>query len=381
MIEIHKRLDFQRYFAREPVNLALLTGLTVVLFLFVAGLSRMYHAEQESLADEWSARGEADLHAQRYRDAVNDFRTALLYARDNDSYQLNLAEALIGDKRIDEAYAYLINLWDRQPENGLVNLELARIAAGKGQTQKSLRYYHNAVYATWPDHEDTEQRKTRLELIEYLLRINARAQAESELIAQAANPGDKPSDLTHLGDLFLQAQDYERALSEYRSSLAAYRHDPAAIAGAGNAAFELGRYALAQRYLEQAVEAAPDDTKSAARLRITQQVMRLDPFRRQMTTAERARIVVEAFTLAGQRLQSCAPANSLQPATKLTGLAQQWATLKPRITERGLKRNPDLINTAMELVFTIERQTSTVCSVTSDTDTALLLIANMHEVL
>jgi len=377
----HKRLDFQRYFAREPVNLALLTGLTVVLFLFVAGLSRIYQAQQDAFANEWSAKGKTDLQAQHFSDAVGDFRNALLYARDNDSYQLSLAEALIGDNRPDEARAYLINLWDHRPEDGLVNLNLARIAAAKGQTQQALRYYHNAIYAPWPENEEAEQRETRLELIEYLLRINARAQAESELIALAANPGDKPSDLIHLGDLFMKAQDYERALTEYRLCVAVDRHNLTAIAGAGNAAFELGRYLVAQRYLEETVNRTPSDTQSAARLRVTVQVLRLDPFRRQITMAERARVVVEAFNAAGARLKTCAPDSLSLPVTQQTGLAQEWSTLKPRITERSLQHNPDLTNTAMQLVFSIERQSSATCGAPSDTDSALLLIANMHEVL
>ena len=62
---------------------------------------------------------------------MSELRTALLYSRDNYSYQLNLAEALLGEGRRDEASAYLVNLWEREPENGQVNLELAYIAAQK----------------------------------------------------------------------------------------------------------------------------------------------------------------------------------------------------------------------------------------------------------
>ena len=152
----------------------------------------------------------------------------------------------------------MINLWDREPENGLVNLELARIAAQKGETEQALRYYHNAIYAIWPGDQEVERREIRLELIEFLLGINAKAQAQSELIALAANLDDDPSQHVRVGDLFLQAQDYEHALAEYRLSLKADRHNAAALAGAGRAAFELGRYDLAQRYLQAAVIANPE---------------------------------------------------------------------------------------------------------------------------
>jgi hypothetical protein len=58
----------------------------------------------------------------------------------------------------EKAYAYLINLWEREPENGLVNLELARIAAQKGDTEQALRYYHNAIYAVWPGDQEVQRR-------------------------------------------------------------------------------------------------------------------------------------------------------------------------------------------------------------------------------
>jgi hypothetical protein len=60
-------------------------------------------------------------------------------------------------------------------------------------------------------------------------------------------------------------------------------------------------------------------------------------------------------------------------------LSDQWAALKPRITEQDLQENPDLVEPAMDLVFQIERQASIVCGAPSGTDLALLLIARMDE--
>ncbi len=368
------RLDL----TREPITLALLLGAAVVFFLFVAGLSRIYHGQQEALAGRWSSRGEADLRAGSFNAAVADYRTALLYSRDNYFYQLNLAEALMGEKRTDEAYAYLINLWSRQPENGLVNLQLARIAAGKGETEKALRYYHNAIYATWPGDQEMERRGTRLELIRFLLRIGDRAEAQSELIALAANLGGDPAEQARVGGLFIEAQDYRQALAEYRLSLRDGRRDPAALAGAGRAAFELGQYAVAQRYLEEAVTAAPSDNASAARLKTAELVLDLDPFRPQIRATERNRTIAEDFAAAGARLGSCCPSGAAC-APPQQALGQQWAKMKPQITVGGLRRNPDLANPAMNLVFDIESQTGSACGALTETDTALLLIADSHE--
>jgi tetratricopeptide (TPR) repeat protein len=374
-----KRLDLQLYLTREPVILALLSVLAVVLFLAVTGLSRLYHEQQESLGNRWFTRGVADLNARHFDRAVVEFRAALVYSRDNYSYQLNLAEALLGQKRTNEAYSYLITLWDRQPEDGLVNLELARIAAQTQDTEQALRYYHNAIYATWPDDEEAKRRDTRLELIEYLLRINARTQAQSELIALAANLGDDPAQQAHVGDLFVRAQDYEHALAAYRVTLKSDRRNAAALAGAGLAAFELGRYPMAYRYLQAAVVADAGDTQSAARLKTTELVLQMDPFQRQISAKQRNRIVLAAFAAAGQRLRDCAAQASASASSSQPSLAESWTKMKPRITLTNLARNPDLVESAMEVVFNIERQTSAACGAPAGTDLALLLIAKLHE--
>jgi len=386
-----KRLDLSLYISREPVILAVLTGLAAVAFLAVTGLSRLYHAQQDSLAVEWSSRGATDLDAGRYKDAIAEFRTALQYARDDEGYQLSLAEALLGLNRTDEAYAYLINLWDKQPENGVVNLELARIAVARNETDSALRFYHNALYATWPGNQETERRKARLDLINYLFRINARTQAESELIALEANVGEDAAQQTMLGRLFLEAQDNSRALAAFRESLKLEHENPAADAGAGAAAFNLGMYPAAERYLQAAVAAVPGDAASAALLKTAQTVLRIDPYRERISAvAERDRAVVEAFAVAGDRLKSCGvldgaktPMQGKPPAgaskTIAQGLAVQWTQLAPRITERGLRRDPDLVNTAMNLAFQVESQTIAGCGEPTDADKALRLIASQHE--
>jgi tetratricopeptide (TPR) repeat protein len=368
-----KRLTRSLYLRREPVTLALLTGLAIAAFLAVTGLSRIHTAQQESLAERWSGRGSADLAAHRYRPAVAEFRAALRYSRDSYDYQLSLAQALLGLNRIDEADAYLVNLWDREPENGLVNLELARIAAQKGQTQHALRFYHNAIYATWPGDQEISSRNARLELINYLLRIQANAQAQAELIALAANLGDDPAMHEYVGELFLRVQDNQHAFSSFLLALKKNPSNEAALAGAGVAAFHLGLYPTALIYLQSALQLAPGDSQSAELMRKTEFALEFDPFREQLSTAERDHIVINAFATAGKRLLACGSNAAPQD------LVQQWNKLKPQITEDGLRRNPDLVNTAMSIAINIERKTTGVCGAPSDQDSALLLIADLHE--
>jgi tetratricopeptide (TPR) repeat protein len=371
---------YRFYLRQRPTLLVLLAVLTVVFFLAVTGLSRAHEAQRQALGNRWFNRGVADLNAKNYEAAITEFRSALLYSRDDFSYQLNLAEALIGLKHTAEASAYLLNLWDREPGNGLVNLELARIAAQRGEIDQAVRYYHDAVYAAWPRDQEKKRREARLELISLLLRIKDLGDAQAELIALSANVGDDPAQQETIADLFVRAGDYEHALASYRLVLRANDHDAAALAGAGYVAFQLGQYPLAQHYLQQAIAATPNDTQSAHLLQTTEMVLRMDPFRRQISTADRDKAVVEAFTAAGERLKSCTlPVTSSPGSGPPISLNDEWTAMKPRIGAVRLRHDPDLAENAMDLVFRIEHQTSAVCGAPTGADLALSLIAKLHE--
>ncbi|HVM74335.1 MAG TPA: tetratricopeptide repeat protein [Candidatus Saccharimonadales bacterium] len=364
---------------RQPVSLALLFALAIAFFVFVTALSRIYHSQQHVLAVSSCDRGVADLNAGRYSAAVNEFRTALRYSPGNFDYELSLAEALLELKRADEAFEYLDSLRERQPDNGQVNLLLGRIAAASHKTDEALRFYHNAMYATWPSDQELRRRDTRIELIEYLLNADSKAQAQSELISLAASLNDQPNQQTRLGQLFLQAQDYERALAAFRLSMKSAHHNHADVAGAGVAAFELGRYPLAKQYLQAAVAADVHDEKSSAMLRITELVLQMDPFQRQISSTQRGKIVIQAFTVAGARLTSCSAEHDAPAPSSFQALVDKWTKIKPEITEHRLQKDPDLVEAAMELVFNIEHQTSSWCAAPTESDTALLLIARLHE--
>ena len=365
---------------RELVMLVTITGLIIVLFIGVTALSRMFYAQQGDLAARWSARGTSDLAANKFSDAMNDYRASLRYAPNSYATQLGMAEALIGLKRTSEASAYLTNLWQTEPENGVVNRELARIAAGEKNSRGALRYYHNAIYAIWTGDAERERRDTRWELVRYLLGIQAFAQAQSELIALAAEVGEDPGQQIELGQYFLKVQDYQRALAAFRVSLHADPHNQAALAGAGAAAFGMGDYARARDYLQTAVKESPDDRDSRNLLDVADQVAQLDPFRRQISDAERDRAVIGVFQTAGQRLKSgAAAARASMVAGAPETLNDAWTKLEPQVTARDLRRNQDVVNQAVSLAFAIERQAVTQCGPGSSADAALILISKLHE--
>ena len=367
---------------QQPVMLAIVSVLLVFAFLLVTGLSQIYHSQRRALGARWFNRGLTDLKNSQYSPAVTKFRSALLYSRDDFDYQLHLAEALVGMKHTGEAKAYLLNLWDREPDNGRVNLELGRMAAQEGKIKEASRYYHDAVYAAWPDNEEDNRRKARMELIELLLRVNDRAQAEAELIALSEGAGDDPEQQEKFGELFSHVQDYERALAAYRTSLKSNKHNAESLSGAGYAAFQLGRYTQAQDYLRSALALDPKDTVSVDLLRTSELAVRMDPFRREIPSIERARIVKSAFGIAGDRLRACdtptVPPN-VAGSARTMNLIDEWAAAKPTVTQQSLRANPALLDSTMDLVFRIERQTSVLCGIPTGENLALLLIAKRHE--
>lgn len=364
------RLRFPFHLRREAVILIVLSLSAVVLFVTVSALAQLFSSQQASLSDRWSSRGAADLKAGKYADAAQDFHSALRYSRDDYDQQLGLAEALIGLKRTDEASSYLNALWEEQPENGVVNRELARIAAGKKDQQRALRYYHNAIYASWPVDADKERRATRWELIKYLLSLHANAQAQSELISLAADVGDDPTQQIALGNFFLKVQDDAHAMGAFKRRLQVNPHNPEALAGAGAAAFDMGEYEQAQRYLRHATEDAPEDRDAAVRLQSTEQVLKLDPFRPNLSSAERARAAMAAFDTAGDRVKGCPAVGSLESA---------WTQMKPNVTAMKLQRDADAVSRVMDVVFQIEKDASAKCGTGSPADAALVLIARQRE--
>lgn len=381
------------YAAREPIILAVLTLMAFAAFAGVGAITNLYHKNQQFRGTRWYKRGTADMQAKSYQRAAADFRTALLFSRGNDSYELGLAEALHaqGGTFEDQAYVYLMDLREREPENGTVNLELARILATKGEKDQALRYYHNAIYALWDSNPEAQRRAAQLELAEFLVRQNALTQAQAELIALA---GDLPADVglhVRAGDLFMRTQDYDHAAAQYRQALRIDHQNTAALVGMGRAAFQMGNYTLSQRYLQDAV-AAGADGDSEQSLKTVNLVLGLDPFRRQIKASQRAHIVIDAFETAGARLNSCpaiataaaanSPANANPSSNQVPSepaFSDQWSAMKPKITEAGLRRDPDQAEAAMDLVFSIERESSARCGTPTGADLALLLISKLHE--
>lgn len=370
----------------ERETLVLFSIVLLVVFFVITGFTvKRYHAEQAALGGRWYQRGEDALHANRPEDAVDDFHTALVYARDNTTYQMRLAESLVKARHLGEAEVYLRSLWVREPGNGNINLQLARLSANSHIVPEAIRYYHNAVFGVWEGDPETHRRQARIELCKFLLGEGERNDAESELIAlQAELPPDAALH-TQVGVMFAQVEDYRRALHEFQQALKLNPRQPGASAGAGEAAYQLADYPQAHRYFQKALELDPKNQEAALKLEISGLVVQLDPFQRRLSQNERGKRTIAAFQQALSRLKQCAQSRgvNLKPQQESGPFASIYSSvtdMQPKVTRGNLRRNPDLITNVMDLVTRMEETSQQACGTPPPPDQALLMISHTRGV-
>ena len=368
-------------YRRDPVVITTVIVIAVALWVVATLVTRAYAAHQQQLADEWFKRGQSDLMAGRLDQAVRDLHTALSYSHDNFDYRLKLTDALSAGGHTREARAYLLAMWDEDPGNGLVNLQLARQAAQAGDTPGAIRYFRGAAFGVWQDDPVENRRSARIELVHFLLAHNLTQQAQSELIGVAANLSpSETTDMLQVGDLMMKAGDPRRALTEYQNVLSLGRKNTDAVVGAGKAAFALQMYPEARDLLRRAKAAGATDPQVSTELDQAELVLEMDPYERGISAAERERRIVAAFNAAGTRLNQCAASRNVDLSNSsttgpLSADNSDFKQIERSVTSANLRRNPEQGDAAMDLVFRIERDTTAACGPGDRTDQALSLIA------
>ena len=362
----------------------LLTLPILLAFLAVTGFAaRRFHARQQALAEVWSKRGQADLRRGHVNEAVEDFRTALVYWRGNDEDQLRLGQAFLAANRTEEARTYLVRLWDTNPASGNVNLELARLAAQEGDLTAAVSYFHSALDGVWNPSSAESRRAMRLELCNLLLEKGPRAEALAELTALSSETPDDPKLRTEVASLFLRGSYFRPALGEYLRSLRLDRHQPQAWRGAGEAAFRLGEYSLARQYLSRALSGHLKDAEAEQMFETAGWVLEMDPFAPSLTDRERRGRVIEAFRIGFERFEACAQSQrigfeSSGPPTNLETALATASDWKKKVRESELRRNPDLMEKTMDQVYQIEKLAAQKCGEPASKDRALLLLAGRN---
>ncbi len=378
-----ERLARRRLILRDTVSLLTLFLITAVLFALTWLLHQSFTDHEALLGQRWKARGVAALHAGNPGAAIESLRSALAYAPSRDT-EIDLATALAEAGRTQEAFAYFNTLRETAPGDGMINLQLARLAAKQGNASLAILRYQTALDGTWESNGYDRRREVRLEMAGYLIAQRQFDKARAQLLIAASNaPTDDLAALTRIAAMLEQAQDLPDALDLYRS-VATRRSPPvAALEGAGQAAFNLGMYRIAADYLtremaSRQVSSLPNGSQSADQkmLDTATRVLLLYPSG-DLPSRARAQRVLSDRDIARARLSACASSKTTSP--ELAPLVSRWSQIPEQISLYQLEQNPDLNQTILQLVYDTEKMTAQVCGPPTGDDALLLRIAQNPE--
>ncbi|HZD76062.1 MAG TPA: hypothetical protein VE218_03590 [Acidobacteriaceae bacterium] len=389
-----ERLAKRRLVFKDTLALLGVFAVTCVLAVLTWLIFRSYSQHQSDAAARWKRRGEQALQSHNAMAAVYDLRTALGYGQDDPGTEIELAEALaqVGTPRsLQEATVYLNTLWEKEPGNGNINLQLARVLAQQGQRAGALEHYHAAIYGVWEGNGAVQGRQARLELARYLIQEKRFGDARDELLIAAGNDKTTPT-LMEVARLMAEAHGPSDALRFYREVAGRKPVEVQALEGAGQMAFLLSKYKLARGYLDRALKASNaahplmDRALAEKNLQIANAVVAIYPSE-ELPQRERLRRVVQAYAVARRRYTACANGNAGQSNAPLNGkaqiqnneqmaaLANRWQSAKPRLTVAELTDDAQLEKATMQLVYDTEQVTLQVCGEPTGKDAALLRIA------
>jgi tetratricopeptide (TPR) repeat protein len=391
--------------SRETTLLLCVLGL-VVAFAVTGFAARFYHGRRAELARSWFDRGNADLKAGRAQLALSDFRAALVYAQRElppdarERFELDFVRALLATGHTDEARTYLLDMWGRAPGNSEVNVQLARMAAARGDEADAKRYYNGAIYGVWDESADQVLRSrtdTRFELYRYLMDRGEKPEAQAQLLATAASLPSDAALHAKVGQLMVQNGEARQALDQFERALKLDARNYEALTGAGEAQFQLGNDQQAVRYLESAVreyaqvkrragtqadsDREAEESEVTQDLAIAQETLALNPHAPGLDAGERAHRAIRAYDAALARIRSCAAEHTivqLQPGRSLTPFTRASTDA---LAEAALTQHIQQLDSLMEFVFKMESTATDNCGPPSDpTNTAILRLGSKTQV-
>ena len=311
-LTLEERAERQRLVVRDA--LALTTLLTIVLALIFTTylLFHSFAAHRTRLEQRWHARGELALRNGRPQVAIESLRSALAYAPDDRGLQVELATALAEAGRTQEALVYFNTLHESAPGDGMINLQLARLAIRQGNVPAAVDDYEAALDGTWNGDGTLRRREVRLELARYLIAQHRFDEARSQLLIAAGNAADNHQLQLTAAALLEQAQGDGDALHLYRKAMAFRDTRTAAMVGAGRTAAAESHYLAARNLLQEAIQQPdyahlPEDERNAVHGLIEQanQLLVLFPSPGLTAHARAVRVAHDA-QVASARLASCA---------------------------------------------------------------------------
>ena len=325
-------------------------------------------------AAEWFRRGQLAMETGHPDEAIDSLRRANVRDRGDKRYVLTLAQALALKHDQEGARSILMTQRESEPEDRDINLQLARLAAARQDVTEALRFYHNALYAPWPNEMVGARRAVRIELARFLLSHRQAGRAVAELLALGADMPDELPLHLEMAQLFADAGDQTHALEQFQRAL---RQDPgnrAAIVGAGRAAFNAGDYARARSLLRR----LPPDAGDARGIReLADLVLSNDPLATRIGSTERRQRLMADVGYVDQRIEACNEKGNRSEAS--AALATEARAFKAQLAKlRGLEQ--DTVEEGVDLIERLEAEITQRCGPPTALDQALALIGRQHRV-
>lgn len=378
-LSAEERAEKRKLILRDSAALFAVFAITVILAILTYFLFASFSRHRDALARRWKADGDRAMRDGHPDRAVQALRSALQYAPDSRDTEIRLAMALAASGRDLEATSYFNTLLESQPGNGLIHLQLARIASKQGHATLAEEHYQRALDGTWQGDGYVRRREVRLELARYLISKKAYSRAQAELRTAAGNAPKVPDLQMEIAGIMEQAQDPADALSIYRDQIRLHDAPVDAFEGAGRSAYALGHITTAREALSVATEYRGFTTQSKEErdsvrgmLADAKRILELYPDP-DLSVRERAARIQNNAKIARARLAACASNAAI--AARLAALQAQWQQVPSRVTLRALERNPQLEQTTINLVYNTEMQTAQFCGAPTGDDALLLKIA------
>jgi len=299
-------------------------GLIIIIAAVMAALAALdmvlENAEEAETQRSAETAYRAGLAALRKDAAIEDFRKAHAAVRENETYELALISALMDAGRTADAEPLMVDVLERNPDDGPALLLAARLNVKKGKPVEATAFYHRAIYGEWPTDARERQIAARIELVEFL---KSRGQTEdmlAELILLQEEAGKDKALLLRTAHLFLLAGAPGHAETAFHSVISLDPHNAAAYAGLGEVELETGDYHRARTEFLMAQTRDPNNRQTHERLELAKALEELDPTSRRLPSLEKYRRSIKILQLAREDFQGCAssrPAVAPQNASDL----------------------------------------------------------------
>ena len=359
----------------------ILLAVTTVLFAVTLFLFKSFSAHRTEIAHQAGEDGRIALSQGRAHDAIGELRTALAYAPNERNYELLLAQALGQDGRLEEAINYFLNLWESQPGDGFINLQLARLERQRDERQAAINYYRASVFGSWTGDGVIRRRDVRLELANYLIDQKMFALAQTELLIAASNAPSIPALSVALGDALLRANDQTDAMKQYQKAIFEDSRNAVAYEKSGRLAYAMGDYTHAREWLEKSLResagavsnAAEPEDDAAAMLKNSERLLILDPALAP-TRADRVNRILVERSIAKKRFDACLK-QAVPVPTSMETLSSRWTASSVNSTLAVLMRDDSNQDLVRSLIDGTETTTAKLCGAPQGDDALLLLLA------